>query len=140
METSETQLTQLGLTAEDIHRTLRVQNTVVDAGRVDLQDKRFRVAPTGEFTSPEEIEELAVTGTSFSEKTQGVRGGDIIRIKDFATVERGYLDPPVNLMRYNGQPAIGLALAPASGVNAVQVGRAVDRRIDELAEVIPAGI
>ncbi len=140
VETSETQLTQLGLTAEDISRTLQVQNRIVDAGRVDLQNKRFRVAPTGEFTSPEQIEELAVTGTTFSEKAQGVRGEDIIRIKDFAQVERGYIDPPVNLMRYNGQPAIGLALAPSSGVNAVQIGRAVDQRIDELAEVIPAGI
>ncbi len=81
-----------------------------------------------------------MTGTSFTEKAQGVRGEDIIRIKDFASVERGYIDPPVNVMRYNGQPAIGIALAPAAGVNAVQVGRAVDRRIDELAEVIPAGI
>jgi multidrug efflux pump subunit AcrB len=140
VETSETQLTQLGLTAEDIQRTLRVQNKIVDAGRVDLQSNRFRVAPTGEFTSPGEIEELAVTGTTFGEKAHGVRGEDIIRIKDFANVERGYIDPPANLMRYNGQPAIGLALAPASGVNAVQVGRAVDQRIDQLAEVIPAGI
>ncbi len=140
VETSETQLTQLGLTVEDLTRTLQVQNRVVDAGRVDLQDKRFRVAPTGEFTSPEEIAELAVTGTTFAEKAEGIRGEDIIRIKDFATVERGYIDPPVNLMRFNGQPAIGLALAPASGVNAVHVGRAVDQRIDELAEVIPAGV
>ena len=140
VETSESQLTQLGLTAEDIARTLRIQNRIVDAGRVDLQDRRFRVAPTGEFSSPEEIAALAVTGTSLVERAEGVRGGDIIRIRDFATVERGYIDPPVNLMRFNGQFAIGMALAPAPGVNAVEVGRAVDRRIDELADVIPAGI
>lgn len=140
VETSESQITQLGLTAEDLSRTLRVQNKIVDAGRVDLQSKRFRVAPTGEFSSPREIAELAVTGTTLADKAQGVRGDDIIRIKDFAEVERGYIDPPVNIMRYNGQPAIAIALAPNAGVNAVQVGRAVDRRIDELAEVIPAGI
>ncbi|MDJ0892656.1 MAG: efflux RND transporter permease subunit, partial [Gammaproteobacteria bacterium] len=34
VETSEAQLTQLGLTTEDLTRTLRVQNRVVDAGRV----------------------------------------------------------------------------------------------------------
>ncbi|MDJ0862793.1 MAG: efflux RND transporter permease subunit, partial [Gammaproteobacteria bacterium] len=135
VETSEAQLTQLGLTTEDLTRTLRVQNRVVDAGRVELQDKRFRVAPSGEFTSPEQIAELAVTGTTFAEKAEGIRGDDIIRIQDFATVERGYIDPPRELMRYNGRSAIGLALAPSAGVNAVHVGRAVDRRIDELAEV-----
>ena len=140
IETSESQLTQLGLTAEDIGNTLQVQNRIVDAGSVDLQDKRFRVAPTGEFTSPEQIAELAVTGATRAERAEGVRGDDIIRIQDFATVRRGYIDPPANLMRHDGQPAIGIALAPLSGVNAVEVGRAVDRRIDELAEVIPAGI
>jgi multidrug efflux pump subunit AcrB len=137
---SEAQLSALGLTAEDLGRTLRVQNEVVDAGYVDLQTLRFRIAPTGEFASPEEIAELAVTGTTMEEKLKGARGTEIIRIRDFATVERGYVDPPAQLMRYNAQPALGIALAPLSGVNVVQMGQAVDQRIQELLALLPAGI
>jgi multidrug efflux pump subunit AcrB len=60
IDVTEAQLSQLGLTAEQLVSTLRTQNLVVDAGRVDFQTTRMRIAPTGEFESPEAIGELAV--------------------------------------------------------------------------------
>ena len=148
---AETQATQLGITLADLQHTLRNQNKVVDAGNVDFQDQRLRVAPTGEFSSPEEIADLAVTASGLSasrsalqqlsQQQQRPRGDDqIVRIRDFATVTEGYIDPPANLMRFNGQPAIVLAMAPLPGVNAVAMGQAVDARIDELLETLPVGI
>ncbi len=147
IDTSEAQLSQLGITTEDLVRTLQVQNMVADAGRVDFQNKRFRIAPTGEFQSPEEIGNLAVTASlpnrgrlMGSDPSRGDSSSEIIRIKDFATVSRGYIEPPENLMRYNEMPAIGVALAPLSGVNAVKMGQAVDQRIDELMASLPVGV
>ena len=61
---SQAQLAELGLTTADLQRTLQVQNMVVDAGSVNQGMLRFRIAPTGEFASPEEIGNLAVTGRS----------------------------------------------------------------------------
>ena len=147
IDTSEAQLSQLGITTEDLVRTLQVQNMVADAGRVDFQTKRFRIAPTGEFQTPEEIGDLAVTA-SFPERdkpmgpdpSSGDSSSEIIRIKDFSTVSRGYIEPPENLMRYNKIPAIGVALAPLSGVNVVKMGQAVDQRIDELMASLPVGV
>jgi multidrug efflux pump subunit AcrB len=43
-------------------------------------------------------------------------------------------------MRYNGLPAIGVALAPLPGVNAVEMGRVVDKRLEELKTELPVGI
>jgi multidrug efflux pump subunit AcrB len=147
VDIAETQATQLGITKEDILRTLQNQNLVVDAGSVDLQDQRFRVAPTGEFKSPEEIADLAISVSTFramltaQDIGKGVQGeGQILRIRDIATVNRGYVDPPSKLMRLNGQPGIVLALAPLAGVNAVEMGRAVEKRLDELKAVLPVGI
>ena len=146
IDIAETQVTQLGITKEDIQRTLTNQNIVVDAGSVDLQDQRFRVAPTGEFKSPEEIADLAITGSTLGAISSGDRGrqargeGQILRIRDIGTVSRGYIDPPGTLMRFNGRPGIVLALAPLAGVNAVAMGQAVDRRLDELRQVLPVGI
>ena len=147
IDTSEAQLSQLGLTTEALVRTLQVQNMVADAGRVDFQTKRFRIAPTGEFQTPEEIGDLAVTA-SLPERdkpmgpdpSRGDSSSEIIRIKDFSTVSRGYIEPPENLMRYNKIPAIGVALAPLSGVNVVKMGQAVDQRIDELMASLPVGV
>ena len=140
---AETQATQLGITLADMQRTLSNQNKVVDAGSVDFQDQRLRVAPTGEFSSPEEIADLAIRSSALGTSLQQGRSqGDdqIVRIRDFATVTEGYIDPPTALMRYNGQPAIVLAMAPLLGVNAVTMGQAVDARIDELLEALPVGI
>jgi len=61
VDVSTSQLTELGLTAEQMMQTLQSQNLVVDAGRVDYLTQRIRVAPTGEFQSPEDIGDLAIT-------------------------------------------------------------------------------
>lgn len=133
IDVATAQLTELGLTAEQLLQTLQSQNLVADAGHVDYQSWRLRVAPTGEFASPEEIGELAIVGT-------GTERDELVRIRDFATVRFGYADPPAQLLRHNGRQAIAMALAPSAGENVVQVGRSIDRRIAELVADLPVGI
>jgi multidrug efflux pump subunit AcrB len=43
-------------------------------------------------------------------------------------------------MRFNGKPAIGISLAPLPAVNVVQVGRAVDKRLQVVVTKLPVGI
>ena len=147
---SQSQLTELGLSDGSVKATLEHQNMVVDAGGVDLQRKRFRIAPTGEFKSPEDIGNLHVRA-SVRDKLSGLTadankpvssesGAELIRIKDIATVERGYLEPPSTMMRYNGEPAIGISITVASGVNVVKVGQAIDERLEEILPMLPMGI
>lgn len=133
IDVSTAQLTALGLTPEQMMQTLQSQNLVVDAGRVDYQTQRIRVAPTGEFRSPEDIGDLAIAGASTGRD-------ELLRIRDFATVSSGYVDPPGQLLRHNGRQAIALALAPNAGANVVKVGQAVDHRIAELVAGLPVGI
>ena len=133
IDVSTAQLAALGLTPEQMMQTLQSQNLVVDAGRVDYLTQRIRVAPTGEFQSPEDIGDLAIAGASAGRD-------EIIRIRDFATVTFGYVDPPSQLLRHNGRQAIALALAPGAGENVVQVGQAIDRRLAELVADLPVGI
>ncbi len=133
LDVSTAQLSALGLTPEQIMQTLQSQNLVVDAGQVDYLTQRIRVAPTGEFQSPEDIGDLTITSV--------VSGRDeIIRIRDIATVNVGYIDPPNQLLRHDGRQAIAMALAPASGENVVRVGQAIDRRLAELVADLPVGI
>lgn len=133
LDVSTSQLSELGLTPEQIMQTLQSQNLVVDAGQVDYLTQRIRVAPTGEFQSPEDIGDLTITSV--------VSGRDeIIRIRDIATVNVGYIDPPSQLLRHDGRQAIAMALAPASGENVVRVGQAIDRRLAELVADLPLGI
>ena len=140
IDVSQSQLSELGLTPEDVAATLQKQNMVVDAGSVDYQTQRFRVAPTGEFTATSQIGDLVISGVTGQERVTGMRGDELIRVRDIGTVREGYVEPPLQMMRINGLPAIGLPIAPASGTNVVNVGLAIDKRIEELQSSLPVGI
>ncbi|WP_149494919.1 efflux RND transporter permease subunit [Roseiconus lacunae] len=133
LDVTSSQLAELNLTPAQFIETLRSQNMVVDAGRVDYQTQRLRVSPSGEFRTPEEIGDLAIASV--------IDGQDeIIRIRDFATVNVGYATPPSHLLRHNGQQAIALAIAPAAGENVVEVGGRIDSHLNQLLADLPVGI
>ena len=143
IDVAQQQLTELGMTDESILKTLNQQNMVVDAGSLDLQNNRYRIAPTGDFQSPMEIADVVIRPSLADQVINlmaaaapdgaGPRASsELIRIGDVASVRRGYLEPPQTLMRYNGEPAIGISITNVSGVNVVHVGQAIDRRLAEL--------
>jgi len=146
LEASETQLSQLGISDKSIVATMQQQNMVVDAGSVDVQQKRVRIAPTGEFRSPEDIAELAIHPSLIDslqslDKGQPIQSSDeLIRIRDIATVKRGYKDPPPTMMRLDGKPALAISITNVAGANIVDVGRNVDARMAELEEDLPIGL
>ena len=146
LDVQETQLTELGLSDESIIDTLKQQNLVVDAGRVDLEQNRYRIAPTGQFRSPRDISDLvvrpSVLDTAQADRTNDAawESGQLIRIRDIGTIRRGYREPPTNIMLYNGEPAIGISITNRPGVNIVTVGQAIDARLNDIKSLFPIGI
>ncbi len=137
LDVSQTQLAELGLTGANIAQTLSVQNAVVDAGHVDLTSKRLRIAPSGTFLKPEDIGNLTVQSRAPS-AAEGA--DDTIRIRDIGTVRPGYAEPPSQILRVDGAPAIGLSISNEQGINVVDMGRAVDARLAQLYGDLPVGI
>jgi multidrug efflux pump subunit AcrB len=167
LDVSEKQLAELRVTSEDILATLATQNMVVEAGGIEVPGRRFRIETSGEFQSPEDIGELLIRRTGLDalanlaaeltpysrrvEDTAPIRqarsgsradvvAGELIRIKDVATVRQGYLEPPFNMMRFQGEPAIAIQLANVAGGNILDTGKALDARLEELIADLPAGI
>ena len=167
LDISEAQLAELKITTEDILATLATQNMVVEAGAVEVPDKRLRIEASGEFERPEDIGELVIRRSGLdalanvgaelapyardiqarlparqvrSGSRADVVAGELIRIKDIATVRQGYLEPPVQQMRFNGQPALAIQVANITGGNIVDTGRNLDARLDEILPQLPAGI
>ncbi len=167
LDVSEAQLAELKISSEDILATLAIQNMVVNAGAIEVPGKRLRIELSGEFDTPADIGELLIrrsvldtvvnAGAALApygrsiESTTPVRpggmgsrsdvlGGELIRVKDVATVRQGYLEPPINQMRYQGKPAIAIQLANITGGNIVKTGEALDARLEELMPLLPAGI
>ena len=146
VDISEAQASQLGLSEESVASTLRAQNLVVDAGSLDLQNRRMRIAPSGQFQSISDIGDLAIRPTfqdtiRAGNSVDGISAAsELIRVRDIATVRLGYQEPPAQLMRFNGESAIGLSITNVAGANIVDVGRAIDQRIEEMIPLVPIGL
>ena len=122
-------LAQSGLTTADIARAFSEQNRVVNAGALETGESRLRIESTGTFRTLDDIRQMTITSPS----------GEHFRLGDIARVEESYARPASNLMRIDGRPALGVAVATVSTGNVVEMARAVAERIETFSETLPDG-
>lgn len=132
VEVSRDRSAQLGISPDEIYRVLREQNLVAPAGFLDAGPARVPISPTGEIRNVRDLENLIIR--------HGGDSGELVSLKDVATVRRGYVDPAATILRYDGKPAVGLGISTVPGGNVVSMGAAVQRRIAELGSEIPLGV
>ncbi len=130
VEMSRSRMASLGITQQEIFDALRAKNLVADGGRMRIGSEFVAIVPTGAFTTEKDFNELLI----------GSREGRLIYLGDVADVRRDYADPPSKLLRFDGKPAVGIAISTVLGGNAVDMGQAVNARIAELQELIPVGM
>jgi multidrug efflux pump subunit AcrB len=113
-------IVQLGIDTADIGRSLRQQNIVLPAGRMNVSDAEFVVETLGRFKSIEEIGEvlIPISGTQSS-----------IPLRDIATIRRAYVEPVHNPAYYNGHQAIVLSIFLLKGVDAVEFGVRLKQKV-----------
>lgn len=118
-----------GITTADIARAFEAQNKVVDAGGIDAGPSRIRIESTGNFYSLNDIRNLTIVS----------RTGEHFRLADIARIEESYQTPPSNMMRIDGQPAVGIAISTVPTGNVVDMAAAVKTEIEKLSEDMPEG-
>ncbi len=131
LEISRQRLAGLGVNEEQIYGQLQARNLAADGGRVRVGDQHLSVDPRGGFRSANDMLDLVIGSD---------RGGQQLFLRDVATLERGDRDPPRRLLRYDGQPAIGLGISTVQGGNVVTMGEGVRRKLEELERYQPIGI
>ncbi|WP_455638294.1 efflux RND transporter permease subunit [Parabacteroides sp.] len=118
-----------GITSADISRTFQAQSKMVDAGGIETGTNRIRVESTGNFYSLEDIRNLTIVSKT----------GEHFRLGDIARIEESYQTPVSNMMRINGNPAVGIAVSTVPTGNVVDMAEAVKERIDWFSENMPEG-
>ncbi|MEM8981559.1 MAG: efflux RND transporter permease subunit [Pseudomonadota bacterium] len=121
----------LGVSLNDIYNTLAQQNTVTSAGEMLIGDMRIQISPTGSINSVAAIEGLLVGND---------QSGTVTRLGDIANVVRTYRDPASHIIRWNGEPALGIGVSSLSGENVVKLGAAIDAKLAELDGILPVGV
>jgi len=129
-------LAELGLTPGDVAAAIREQNAQFAAGRIGQEpmekgvDFTFAVTTTGRLADPAQFGRIVLRTSS---------DGAIVRLEDVARVELGSRDYDFAATR-KGRPAIPIGIFLQPGANALEVGKACDARMTELAKSFPAGL
>ena len=131
IEIDRSKLAHLGFPPNAIFDTIKQQNTVNFAGKLKISSEDVNLRVTGAFTDVEELGELLIKGSS-SDRT--------IHLKDVAKIKRDCVDPPPELLFYNGKQAVGIGISTISGGNVIAMGDSIKKRLAELKKNIPAGI
>ncbi len=129
LEFSTRKIAALGLDIRSIMASLQGQNAVAPSGVFEAGPERISVRVNGQFTSEASL------------KAVNLRVNDrFFPLTDVATVTRGYLDPARTLFRYNGQPAIALAIGMKSGANLLKFGQALKEEMSKILADLPIGV
>jgi multidrug efflux pump subunit AcrB len=129
LEFSTRKIAALGLDVHSIMTSLQGQNAVVPSGVFQEGPERVSVRVNGQFTSEASL------------KAVNLRVNDrFFPLTDVATITRGYVDPPQTLFRYNGEPAIALAIGMKSGANLLKFGEALKEEMSKIIADLPIGV
>jgi multidrug efflux pump len=129
VEFSTKVLAGLGIDRASLIASLQAQNAVSPAGALQTGDETLALRVTGAFENERDILDVNIASS-----------GRLIRLRDIAEVRRGYADPPQPMLRVNGKPAIGVAIAMRDGGDILALGRNIKRTMDEITADLPVGI
>lgn len=121
----------LGVHPAEVLSTLSGQNKTIYSGYYETGDMRLRVSVNDRYRSVNDIANLLLQGHE----------DDQLRLKDIASISKGYESPVRNELMYDGQKALGFSVSARSGTDVTQLGEKVEQALQELQqERIPAGI
>lgn len=122
-------LANLQLDARTIWNALSAQNNLAPAGAFNTASDRILVRPQGAYKSVQDIGNTPITAA-----------GRSFKLSDISTVERRFVDPASFRMRFNGMPALGLAVSMRSGGDVLQLGKGLSGLVQKVQANLPVGV
>ncbi|MES5100069.1 efflux RND transporter permease subunit [Agrobacterium sp. BA1120] len=128
LEFSTRKLSALGVDRQTVIETLQAQNALTHSGVIESGAERIALRVSGSFESEKSLGAI------------NLRIGDrFFPLSEIATIRRAYADPPATLFRYNGEPALGLAIGMRTGANLLEFGEALKHKVSEIEANMPVG-
>jgi multidrug efflux pump len=129
IEVSNAKLATLGVSFDQVQKTLQAQNAITPAGSFETDTDRIYLRPSGAFDSVAAIRAISIRANAH-----------LFRLGDVAEVRRGYVEPPQPRMRYDGHDALGLAVSMRAGGDIIQLGKDLDTSVARLRQTLPVGL
>lgn len=126
-------LRQYGLSLSDVTNALRQAGIASPAGSITVEGVTYAVRLESGLLSTDEVANVALSGP----------GGATLHIRDVATVLDGLEDPTtysrVSVAGNPAQPSLTLTVYKSRGGNIVELGHAVEKKLDTLKESVLSG-
>lgn len=117
------------VTALDVETALRADNVDIPSGRIESTSREFTVRTQGELKTPEQFDRMIIKRVN----------GMPVYLSDIGHAAIGAKDER-SLVRFNGQPAVGLGIVKQSKANTLDVARNVKAKVQEIRETLPPGL
>ena len=126
---SKEELSRNGLLPTQIMMALQQAGKPVNAGAKTAGDENLRVTVTEGVNTVDDLRQLQISTPN----------AGVVRLGDVARIERSLASPQRNALFVNGKPAIAVCVAMENSAVVPDVGKAVDKRLDETLAAMPAG-
>lgn len=131
IEFDNVKLKSYGLTSVGLRNIINSTNILNSGGEILVDDERIILEPTGNFNTLDDIRNMLVPlGQS----------GQVLKLEDITIIKRGYVDPPKQVVKINGQKALSLHISLKEGANIIKLGENVDALLMEWQKKLPIGL
>jgi len=131
VEYDNAKLSDLNLSPALLSGMIESRNIIFPGGSIVMGEERIELEPSGNFETLSEVENTIVP-------LPGSK--NVVYLRDIANIRWGYDDPPTTLVRYDGQPAIGIAISMREGGNNIELGKQVREELARLKAENPIGV
>ena len=167
VDVDQRKLAQFGLSLDQVIQRLQQENVNVSGGRLEEGSQRYLVRTVNQFASVDEIANMLLTTRAASADNSGAQqamrvaaasgnasvmaalsqssgsgaaaGNQALRLRDVADVRQGYKEREA-IIRLDGREAVELAIYKEGDANTVATADALDAKLKEIREQLPADI
>ncbi|MFQ5841425.1 MAG: efflux RND transporter permease subunit [Thermodesulfobacteriota bacterium] len=130
IEVDPRRLEQYQLSLEDIKKALEAQNLNLPGGTIKTDRGEFLLRTVGEILEARELEAVILRSDP---------QGNVLTVSQVARV-RDHFEEPVTLGRFNGQPAMNLAVSKEKRGDAIVISSAVQQFVAQYEKRLPPGV
>ncbi len=131
IEFSQKELVALGVSIQDIYRSIAAQSVVENAGDVSVLGESISVLPTGKFKTIDDVGKIRIINSNT---------GANVALKDIAKIYQGVQDPLSKALYINGKPALALAVSVSPKRNIIETGKDVEAILKAMQVELPLGL
>lgn len=131
IELNRDRLAKLGISKDLIIAQLQNKNIISDAGSVNIGNEFIKIRPKTTVDSVKDFENIMIRGSNSNAQ---------IFLKDIASIKRDYRNPSSAYLSYDGKKAIAIGISTRVGGNVLNMGEALNKRLEELKYLMPLGM